>query len=121
MYGGYTATAHDVDFPSDALSGEQELALATANLSVEMDLESRLEEQAELELLDRQLWPLLPHFEARAAKLVGGELAHGAFVGVYQTVRTRVLVYVLQYEDGDVQYLPESEAAAAELLAAQLP
>ena len=95
-----------------------ELALATATPEAELDLDSRVQEQEELELLDQLLWPLLPHFQAEAATLVEGQLAYGTFVGVYQTVQSHVLVYLLQYEDGDVHYLAEAEAAAAELLAA---
>ena len=94
------------------------MARATATLDAEMDSESGIQEQEELELLDQQLWPLLPHFEAQAATLVGGVLTYGVFVGVYQTVRSRISVYVLQGEYGDLRYLPEAEAAAAELLAA---
>ena len=71
----------------------------------------------EVEPVDDMLWPLLPHFQMRAATLERGKLAYGTSVGVYQMVMTRVLLYVLQYDDGNIQYLEEARASAAEQLA----
>ena len=45
-----------------------------------------------------------------AATLDGGKLAYGTFVAVDQTVMTRVLLYVLQYDDGDIERLEEARA-----------
>ena len=52
-----------------------------------------LEDEEDLERLDELLWPLLPLFGARAATVQRGELAFGSFAQVFQTARSRKLLY----------------------------
>ena len=64
------------------------------------------------------MWPLLPLFGVRAATFEGGVLAFGTIIAVAQTVtKPSELVYLLEYEDGDVRHLAAREANAAEELA----
>ena len=68
------------------------------------------------ERLDDILWPLLPFVGARAATLQGGELAYGTITAVHQTVVAHEILYVLLYDDGDVQHLDALQAANATAL-----
>ncbi len=79
-------------------------------------------EEQPTEALDDMLWPLLPYFGARAATLQGDMVMFGTIAVVDQTVRLHEILYVLQYDDGDLEHLDEPEAAAAVALAlAKLP
>ena len=54
---------------------------------------------------------------ARVATWEGGVLAYGKVIAVDQTVETRQLLYVVQYDDGDVGNLDTLDAETAAALA----
>ena len=60
---------------------------------------------------------LLPFWGARVATWEGGVLTDGTVIVVDQTVETRKLLYVVQYDDGDVGNLDILGAATATALA----
>ena len=71
------------------------------------------EGEQDTETLDETLWPLMPYFGARAATHQDGVVMFGRIAAVDQTVVKHEILYVLLYEDGDVEHLTESAAAAA--------
>ena len=71
-----------------------------------------------IETLDHLLWPLLPLYGARAATMEVGGRAYGTITSVDQTVSVpHVLLYVLEYDDGDRMHLDAQQAANAVALA----
>ncbi len=70
----------------------------------------------DIDILDEMLWPQLPLFSQRVATLEHGQLTYGIIVGVAQTA-SRQLLYVVEYDDGDIMHLEESQAIAAKALA----
>ena len=83
---------------------------------------SEAPDDLDIETLDVLLWPLLPLWGIRAATFQGGLLALGTIIAVDQTIRKpHQLLYVLQYDDGDLEHLDTPEAAAAGELALATP
>ena len=68
------------------------------------------DEDEETEELDELLWPLLPYYGARAATLEDGRLAYGTITSVDQTAQSRILLYVLTYDEKDLRrHLPAAK------------
>jgi hypothetical protein len=104
------------DLPSVAPAAKPKASLSSEPQVDPPSLACHQEEEA-IETLDELLWPLLPLYGQRAATLQGNALAFGAFVAVDQTVVSHELLYVLRYDDGDLQHLDTGAATDALALA----
>ena len=103
---------------SAGLTGADLDAVAVPTAQLE-DLEmQRLNDDIETETLDEILWPLLPFYGERAATMQPGGRACGTITAVVQTVAVpHVLLYVPEFDDGDLEHLGAGQAAKATSLA----
>ena len=104
-----SADAHDLY--------EEGIALATDTNDLTVHTGSKDDPPEDQHTLDEMLWPLMPYFGARAATLQGGVVMFGSIAAVDQTVGQHEILYVLHYDDGDVEHLDQSATAAAVSLA----
>ena len=108
---GITAQADDIEAATTGPLVAPSGAPSTYNLTADSDSDL-------IETLDQLLWPLLPLYGARAATMEVGGRAYGTITSVDQTVSVpHVLLYVLDYDDGDRIHLDALGAEQAVALA----
>ena len=99
--------------------GEQEAPPdAELNDEGEAVLTAQIDDDQAIEALDELLWPLMPFYGMRVATLQGGEVTFGSISAVDQTITGHEILYVMEYEDGDLQHSDTAAVAAAVRLAA---
>ena len=70
-----------------------------------------------IECFEPSAWPQFPYFGVRVAIPDRDKLAFGTLTEVWRTIQTQEIVYLLRFDDGDIQHLSSSEATAASALA----
>jgi hypothetical protein len=71
----------------------------------------------ELERVDPSIWTQFPLYNVRAAIWTQGTLTYGNIKDIFYTINTRLLLYELLFDDGDVIHLTQLEADEAHALA----
>ena len=119
-----TAPMNAVQTTTSTTNNETQTALAADNVKeaatrtlTRQRADAHLQEDQATETWDELLWPLMPYFGARVATLQGGVPAFGSISAVDLTTKDHDILYVMEYEDGDLEHLNESVVAAAVLLA----
>jgi hypothetical protein len=115
-------STYDVPHPSRVEVGEENgvISLPAASTSassstlVEFDNYTEPSADEELERFEPSNWYQFPYFGVRVAMQEGSALNFGKLTEVWRTSKSRIIIYLLTYDDGCIQHLSSEAAAEAQ-------